>query len=244
VKTDGAGDDPSAFGAGGIPSDDAWAAWNPLEAATVLPHLTSPWCVVGGWAIDLWFGRQTRPHSDLEIAVPRTTAPRVLQLLAPLQPHAVGSGQVRALAPGEAPPEDRHQVWMLDPAAGVWRVDVMLEPGDDETWVYRRDPRLSMPRRRAQAARSSIPYLNPELVLLFKAKAQREKDSRDFSLCVTHLDSHRKSRLQEWLRGLHPGHPWIEALERSARPGSAPQLADPAAELELAAAGVAQRQMK
>ena len=190
-----------------IPSHHAWAAWSPTEASSVLRHLDSPWCVVGGWAIDLWLGRHTRSHADLEIAVLREKLDAVLRLLSPLKPHAVTSGKLRALAPGEVPPDECHQVWMLDAPAGVWRVDVMLEPGDDDLWIYRRDSRLSMPRRDAQSVRSSIPYLNPELVLLFKAKAQRDKDLRDFSLCIDRFESEQKSRLLQWLQIFPPGPP-------------------------------------
>jgi hypothetical protein len=28
-----------------------------------------PWWVAGGWALDLFLGRRTRPHADLEISV-------------------------------------------------------------------------------------------------------------------------------------------------------------------------------
>ena len=28
-----------------------------------------PWCVAGGWALDLFIGEQSRPHSDIDIAL-------------------------------------------------------------------------------------------------------------------------------------------------------------------------------
>jgi hypothetical protein len=31
----------------------------------------APWCVAGGWALDLFLGRVTRTHADLELAVLR-----------------------------------------------------------------------------------------------------------------------------------------------------------------------------
>ena len=52
----------------GIPDDDAWGAWHPADLARRLHGLERPWCVVGGWALDLWHGRQTRDHEDLELA--------------------------------------------------------------------------------------------------------------------------------------------------------------------------------
>ncbi|MCL4541605.1 MAG: hypothetical protein M1396_04620 [Chloroflexi bacterium] len=39
--------------------------------ATLLTDFDRPWFIAGGWAIDLFLGRQTRAHKDVEIAVLR-----------------------------------------------------------------------------------------------------------------------------------------------------------------------------
>jgi hypothetical protein len=52
------------------PDIEAWAPWHPREIAARLAGVGVPWYVAGGWAIDLHLGTQTRPHEDLEIAVP------------------------------------------------------------------------------------------------------------------------------------------------------------------------------
>ena len=54
------------------PPLDAWEPWRPDEVAARLSGIAAPWCVVGGWAIDLFLGRETRPHGDLEISIPRS----------------------------------------------------------------------------------------------------------------------------------------------------------------------------
>jgi hypothetical protein len=54
-----------------IPDQEAWDAWHPGELARRLAGIDRPWCVVGGWALDLWHGRVTREHHDLEFTVLR-----------------------------------------------------------------------------------------------------------------------------------------------------------------------------
>jgi hypothetical protein len=54
-----------------MPDQDAWDAWHPEELARRLAGIDRPWCVVGGWALDLWHGRVTREHHDLEFTVLR-----------------------------------------------------------------------------------------------------------------------------------------------------------------------------
>jgi len=38
-------------------------------------------CIDGGWAVDAVLGRQTRPHADLDIALPAVKVPALRQLL-------------------------------------------------------------------------------------------------------------------------------------------------------------------
>lgn len=195
------------------PGVEAWRPWSPRELADRLAGVEAPWCVAGGWALDLWHGRATRAHEDLEIAVPRARFSAIRAALAAYELFSVGEGQVVHLPRGAEPPAHRHQTWVLDPTARAWRTDVFLEPGDDATWIYRRDETLQVPRGEVIARTADgVPYLRPELVLLFKAKAIRAKDQRDFAAALPALDGAARGRLRTWLERMHPGHAWIERL--------------------------------
>jgi hypothetical protein len=195
------------------PPIEAWRPWTPWEAAARLEGVKAPWCVVGGWALDLWLGAQRRRHYDLEIAIPRADLPGVREHLSGLQLHAVGDGEVVALSPGEDTPADKHQNWVADPQERAWRVDVMLEPGDAETWVFRRDETLTRPRARMVASTADgIPFLRPEGVLLFKAKAVRAKDEEDFQAALPWLEDEAREWLRAALERTHPDHVWRPAL--------------------------------
>ncbi len=195
------------------PPLEAWDAWRPEEAARRLAGLDVPWCVVGGWSIDLFLGRETRAHGDLEIAIAREDFARVREHLSEFALHVVGDGEVRALGTDELPPADRHQNWLLDPRANAWRLDVMLEPGDADTWVFRRDERIRAPRAQmVDRTREGIPYLEPRGALLYKAKALVPKDQADFASVAPRLSPTAREWLREALAIAHPGHIWIEAL--------------------------------
>jgi hypothetical protein len=53
-----------------------------------------------------------------------------------------------------------------------------------------------------------VPVMAPEIALLFKAKAPRFKDQRDFDRVLPHLDRAARSWLASALEQAHPGHPW------------------------------------
>jgi hypothetical protein len=50
-------------------SNDVWRAASPRNAAIWLTSLTVPWWVAGGWAIDPFVGRETRPHHDFDVGI-------------------------------------------------------------------------------------------------------------------------------------------------------------------------------
>jgi hypothetical protein len=198
------------------PPVEAWAmAWTPEQAAAALVGVSVPWAVAGGWAVDLWLGEQTRQHGDLEIAVPLPFYGEIQARLEDLglTLFAIDDGAVIALARGEAPPRQTHQTWAMEPAVQAWRMDVFREPGDAQTWIYRRTGELSAPRDWASGRTAGgIPYLAPQIVLLFKAKAMRDKDQADFDRVAPRLPADARDWLAGALQIIHPDHPWIARL--------------------------------
>ena len=106
-----------------------------------------------------------------------------------------------------------HQTWLREPATGQYRVDVFREPHVGDRWVCRRDESITLPYDELILhTRDAIPCAIPEVALLFKAKALRDKDEADFQRVLPLMDRSRRSRLSEWLCRVHPGHPWLERI--------------------------------
>jgi Aminoglycoside-2''-adenylyltransferase len=190
----------------------AWEPWSPNEVAARLADVVAPWCMLGGWAIDLFLQRETRHHEDIEIGVAAPFYSTVLHQLDGYALYSVGGGVLKRLAPAEGLSGGKHQCWVLDESAGKWRLDIMCEPGDHKIWAFRRDPRICAPRSQMVAESDGIPYLRPEGVLLFKAKAMRPKDIADFANCLPLLSRESRQWLRDALTLVHPGHSWIAAL--------------------------------
>ncbi|WP_369036496.1 nucleotidyltransferase domain-containing protein [Streptomyces adonidis] len=190
-----------------------WAdAWCPEQVAERLGGVGAPWCVAAGWALDLFRGQQSRPHGDLEIAVPAAGFPEIRRRFPESVFDAVGSWRVWPGAGAEALAAT-HQTWLRDPASGRFLFDVFREPHEDGTWICRREERLRLPYDSViERTADGIPYLVPELVLLFKAKAPRPKDQADFAGVLPLLGPPRRDVLSEWLELVHPGHPWLTEL--------------------------------
>ncbi|WP_280456798.1 hypothetical protein [Nocardia carnea] len=190
--------------------DRLWRAWSPAEAAERLSSAPPCWYVAAGWALDLFVGGLGREHSDLEIGVPRARFAEIADALPGYEWDVVGDGCAWPF-PEEA--GNQHQTWLRDPATGRYHLDVFREPHRDDRWVCRRDPSITLPYDELILhTADDIPYVIPEAVLLFKAKACRPKDESDFRHALPALDRSQRSRLAGWLARVHPGHPWLETL--------------------------------
>ena len=192
---------------------DAWCAWHPTELGRRLSGIARPWCIVGGWALDLWHGHQTRDHEDLEFTILREDVAAFRQVLADMDFYTAGDGIVEPLPAGEEPPAAIWQVWCKDSAARCWRVDMMIEPGTPDMWKYKRDPAIMRPRGGIVGmTEDGLPYLKPAAVLLFKAKHKRAKDETDFANALPKLPRVERDWLKACLATAYPRHEWLRML--------------------------------
>ncbi|AYQ43772.1 amino acid transporter [Burkholderia lata] len=196
-----------------IPDQDAWNAWHPAELARRLNAIHLPWCVVGGWALDLWHGAQTREHDDLEFTVLREDFGTFRRAFGDLAFYTAHAGVLDKLPENQDAPSGIMQFWGFDCAAESWRIDMMIAPGTNEWWAYKRDPSFKRPRAEmVMKTADGIPYLNPSAVLLFKARDRRPKDRQDFDRALPKLPAVEREWLKECLDVLHPGNEWAQAL--------------------------------
>jgi uncharacterized protein CbrC (UPF0167 family) len=190
-----------------------WSScWTPSDVAHLLTGIATPWCVAAGWALDLFRGAQTREHGDIEIAIPAASFPEVRTRFPGCVFDAVGSARIWENATPDVLAAT-HQTWVRDPATGNYLLDVFREPHDGDTWICRRDETIRLPYRDViHHTQDGIPYLAPELVLLFKAKHARRKDQADFDNTVPNLTPAQRETLAELLARVHPEHHWLADL--------------------------------
>jgi uncharacterized protein (DUF952 family) len=189
------------------------------RALEMMAGYQRPWWVAGGWALDLVLGYKTRPHADLEISMLACDQRALFD-------HLRG-WDLRLAAPGQSlPPWDGsriqspfHQVWARrgagrpstpeEFAGDPTMLGFLLEQSRADRWVYRRHHGVSrLLRQVGVITTGGVPVVAPEIALLFKAKAPRFKDQRDFDRVLPHLDRAACSWLASALEQAYPGHPW------------------------------------
>ena len=196
------------------------AAFAPLhEELAKLEGLPVPWWVGGGWAIDLFVGRVTRDHQDVDLAIARTDQRAAYDHFvsdrswSKIVPHPEGLSGQGTIEPWEGDYLElpTHQILAED--AGGRRIEFLLNEIDQWVWTSRRHPDVIMPLEgMATTSDHGIPYLSPEIVLLYKAKHLRDWDRADFATALPEMGLSRRHWLYHALEQAFPGHPWTDEL--------------------------------
>ena len=197
--------------------DAIYGAWQPLgrhEARDLLVGFDRPWWICGGWAIEL-AGGTPRHHHDLDLLILIDDLPYLRQHLAGWHLFLNHDGEMRPLADGDPLPDDFRQIWIRRDPDGPWRLDLALADTHQGRWVCKRDPTLTLPVGDiGLRTADGIPYLRPELALLFKAKLNRSQDRADFADLRPKLDPAARDRLIRHLRHVQPESPWLTLAQQ------------------------------
>lgn len=192
-------------------SDPELDRWLPLSVAELLPMAAGSgarWWLSGGVALDLFLGRTTRDHADLDVSVARADWPVLAAALAPhLQLCAVDRGRIDDSGAHRSA-VGVHSFWARRHAAAPWCLQLNLEPVDGEEWIYRRDARVRLPLGRATWQAPGLRCVDPAVQLLWKSAAPRERDELDWRTVVPRLPDDRAAWLRTSIRLAHPTSPW------------------------------------
>jgi hypothetical protein len=196
-----------------------WDCLDPAGMREFFDGFDRPWWVVGGWAIEAFtFEHGTgapREHEDVDVSILGCDVPA-------LRAHVGESWQLWNIADGAIRPLTDHwpdvqhpesQIWGRRDAASPWAFDMPLTPDRDGLWTNKKLSGHVAPIEEVTwVAGDGIRYLNPEIVLMFKARLGRLKDDRDLDRCLPLLTGPARSWLAESVARLFPDHVWLDRL--------------------------------
>lgn len=184
---------------------------SPTELTEELTDFGRPWWVVGGWAIEAATGYQ-REHEDTDISILACDVPEFVASMSGRWHVWNNVGGVLHPLGDQWPTVDEpdSQLWVRADAASPWIVDIPLTPDRGGLWTNKRIPEHAAHVDDVTWVDSDgIRYLQPEIVLLYKARLRRPKDSTDFDVTLPVLSGQRRQWLRDALAITAPGHPWL-----------------------------------
>lgn len=176
-----------------------------------------PWFVAGGWAIDLFLNRPTRPHEDIDVALLRRDQEVLQGYLRGWNLRKAIPGVRRVMeawGEGERLEPPVHEIHANDPRGERPELEFLLNESTGGVWRFRRKLEVARPISQMGGVSSTgIPYLAPEIVLLYKAKDPTEADETDFRNARPALADEPGEWLRISLEACHPEHPWLAEFQ-------------------------------
>ncbi|MEQ4206304.1 hypothetical protein [Actinopolymorpha sp. B9G3] len=179
-----------------------------------------PYWVAGGWAVDLFAQRVRRPHGDVDIAVLYRDVDYLAETFRDPRPVLVhpATGERREWTPDEELRPGPHGFVIPDDSHPC-PITIMLTASDGDEWVYHRGTgNVRRPHTRMTlTTERGLPFVGPEVALLYKSPMLRPKDWQDFDDIHEMLDDERREWLIDNIAHRRPDHPWLPRLRRTAQ---------------------------
>ena len=207
-----------------------------LQTKELLSAAPFDWAVCGGYAIDLFLGRVTRVHGDIDLCAFEKDRPAIQRFMLEKGWNVYefrGMGKVRPLELSSVsdagrnlmcflpgcdlvqfyPCEDEGLLYHQFFPKGMTELnylEFLFSPTHDDALIFSQSPAIRRELDKAILHRDGIPCLAPEIALLHKAREpERPESAADFQAAFPFMDAEQKRWVLDSICCLHPdGHPW------------------------------------
>lgn len=185
----------------------------PQKISDLMRNFQCEWFIAGGWAIDLYLGKISRPHADIEIAIFRRDQIALQNYLNDWVLQKVKDSTLSVWNRNEFLTLPVHEIHCFHETNDSQNFEVLLNESNADKWIYRRDEEVTkLINEVYSTTRAGIKFLRPEIVLLYKSKNPRARDEYDFASVVKRLDDESKKWLRNALAICDSKHNWLQKL--------------------------------
>lgn len=189
-----------------------------------LQNMNIPYALCGGSAIDLFIGHKTRPHKDLDVSVywkDRDAIVESMLSMGWLVFEPCGCEHLHRIYAPQAQKKIKSNIWCVFPTSKHYiftahdndlfavefdgleqteldYIEFLFNTQEDGCFLYARNTAIERAMDKSILNAEGIPYLAPELVLLYKASNLANPDYQlDFKNTLPLLDEERKHWLYD-----------------------------------------------
>lgn len=206
----------------------------------LLQNIDFDWAICGGFAIDLFCEVKTRKHLDIDVCVFWENRDDVITYMSDLDwtiYEACGGGMVHKITDLTQQKylknnifcvKDGNKFFHVTPAGdNMFRCEIesseqveldyiefLFDKRNDNCFLYSRNEDVKREIDKAILFYDTIPYLAPEIVLLYKSTEPKSDDyGHDFTIAMGKMSNDSKNWLLNSLEFCYPeGHEWLNKL--------------------------------
>ncbi len=211
---------------------------NPLlqEVKKLLQDASFSWAVCGGFGLELFLDAEIRTHGDIDICVFERNRETILRHMLERDWEVYefrGMGKVRPIRDAQASEPGRNVLCLKEGCelirfypcdeqdqyhqffhTGIRElnyVEFLFNRAENGAFVFDLGKEIRKNLTEVIRFREGIPYLAPEIALLYKASRWEEEQNRlDFERVYPCMEENQQNWLMRSLETLYPqGHPWI-----------------------------------
>ena len=212
------------------------------ELIQFLRTMGMDYAICGGSAIDLFVGRKTRAHKDLDVAVYWENRDEIVRYMLDSEwelYEPTRSRYLHKIVAPETQKREKSNIWCVKKDNASYRfterenylfdalfdgteqtelnfIEFLFNKRDEKFFYYARNERIKRALPAAILKTSDICYLAPEIVLLYKSTAAGKAEYQmDFDNAYPHMHEEQISWLMNALMTMNPdGHRWLEKVYR------------------------------
>jgi len=210
-----------------------------LKADQFLKNGGFEYTFCGGFAIELFLNRSIRKHGDIDISVFWNDRNKIILYMQSLgwQVYEMYSGGIaHHITDIKNQIKAKRNIFCFKDGCELVRliaqsdkdmyyldfnhreqkelnfIEYLFNNNSVNSFLYARNEDISLPLSKAILSQSEIPYLAPELVLLYKStETEREGYQLDYNSAMAEMNTEQKLWLQAALKTMNPsGHKWLE----------------------------------
>ncbi len=203
---------------------------------TLLEKSGFSWAICGGFALDMFLGKEIRKHSDIDICVFENDREKILLHMFKNKWDVYefrGNGKVRPLSRGLLSESGRNlmcidkvceivKFYPCDEEGLLWYeffhtgiseldyIEFLFNTTTVEYFIFDEGKGIKRGIKKAVLYHEDVPYLAPEIVLLYKSScADRVENNVDFEQTYPRMNDEQKEWFLRSLNILYPnGHKW------------------------------------
>jgi len=186
--------------------------WSPFNIKAISLKLQNfEWILAGGYALELFYGENYRPHGDIDIIIKRKHQKQLLEYFEIDRLFIAFKGELSPYRKGEFYEKPIQDIWVLSEDSQSWCLQIMLVDEENEQWIYKRKESIQLPFEAVFYQKEGIKVLKPEIQLLYKSSHIRPKDQVDFEKIYPNLSNEAKKWLKSSLIECYgENHKWIK----------------------------------
>ncbi len=195
-----------------IIEENNWEPLQPEEVSELFKSLDINWWIAGGWAIDIFLGKKSREHLDIDVLILRKDQIIIHKHLNEWELYKTNQPGLKPWEKGEYLEIGVNSVWCKETSDSPWVLEIMFLDTIKDEWFFRCNPKIRLTLMEiGLQTKSGISFLKPEIQLLYKAnKNPSAKDMQDFLNVVSLLENESLIWLKNaLLQQYKENHSWI-----------------------------------